>query len=116
MSTANQGKAQISNDTIISFVAERAFDVSGVYAMGMNISAASLTKNILGYDKKTLGVRVSYDEERGYTIDINLIAVYGTNIPETAWNVQKNIYDGLKEEYDIVPSDINIHIQGVHEQ
>ena len=116
MSDTKKGKTQISNETIMSFAAEKAFGAPGVYAMGMNISAASLTKNILGYDKKTLGVRVSYDEERGYTIDINLIAVYGANIPETAWNVQKSIYDGLKDKYDIIPSDINIHIQGVHGQ
>jgi uncharacterized alkaline shock family protein YloU len=84
--------------------------------MGMNMSAASLTKNILRQDKKTRGVRVSYDDDTGYTIDIYLIAVYGANIPETAWNLQKSIYDGLQEEYSIAPSNINIHIQGVHEK
>ena len=116
MNDSVQEKTQATNETIMALAAEKAFDVPGVYAMGMNRSAASLTKNILGQDKKTRGVRVSFDEETGYTIDIYLIAVFGTNIPETAWNVQKNVHDGLIEAFEIVPENINIHIQGVHEK
>ena len=104
---------RISDETIMAFVYERAYSVDGVYGMGLNISASGITKNILGQDEKTRGVRVTYDEENGYTIDIYLIAAFGANIPETAWNVQKIVYDGLKGEFGIEPVDINIHIQGV---
>ena len=105
---------RVSDDTIMAYVYEKTYDVEGVYGMGLNISASGITKNILGQDKKTRGVRVIYDEEKGYTIEIYLIAAFGANIPETAWNVQKSVFDGLKDEFGIEPEDINIHVQGVH--
>ena len=82
--------------------------------MGLSKSAAALTKNILGKDKKTRGVRIVYDDERGYTIELFIIAAFGANIPETAWNLQKSVHDGLFSEFDIEPKHINIHVQGVH--
>jgi uncharacterized alkaline shock family protein YloU len=97
---------RVPDETIMAYVYERAYNTDGVSGMGM--------KNILSQDKKTRGVRVTYDEENGYTIDIYLIAAFGANIPETAWNVQKSVYDGLKDDYGIEPEDINIHVQGVH--
>ena len=105
---------RIPDETIMALVYDKANDMEGVYRMGLNITASGLTKNLLGQDKKTRGVRVTYDDENGYTIDIYLIAAFGANIPETAWNVQKSVHDGLKNEYGIEPKDINIHVQGVH--
>ena len=113
MNENDRENVRVSDETIMAFVFERAFRAPGVYSMGINFSASALTKNLLGQDKKTRGVRVAYDEERGYTIDIYLLVVFGVNIPETAWYVQKIVHDGLKDEYGIEPEDINIHIQGV---
>ena len=104
----------VSEETIMAFVYEKVFDVSGVYGMGLSMSATAIRKSLLGQDKKTRGVRVTYDDEKGYTIDIYLIAVFDTNIPETAWNVQKLVHRELLSEFDVKPEDINIHIQGVH--
>ena len=114
MSDNDRDTERLPDETIMAFVCEKAFDIAGVYGMGLGLSASALTKNLLGQDKKTRGVRVTYDEENGYVIDVYLIAEFGANIPETAWNVQKRIYDGLKNEYGIEPADINIHVQGVH--
>ena len=114
MGTNAKDTARVPDETIMAFVCEKAYDITGVHSMGMNLSASSIKKSFLGQDKKVRGVRVSYDEETGYTIDVHLIAVYGANIPETAWNLQKSVFDGLKSEYSIEPVDINIHIQGVY--
>ena len=114
MSDNDRNTERVPDDTIMAFVCEKAFDIAGVYGMGLGLSASALTKNLLGQDKKTRGVRVVYDDNGGYTIDIYLIVAFGANIPETAWNVQKRVFDGLKNEYGIEPEDINIHIQGVH--
>ena len=104
----------VSEDKIMEFVSEKAFEVSGVYGMGLSLSASAIRKNLLGQDKKTRGVKVTFDDEKGYTIDIYLIAVFDTNIPETAWNVQKLVHRELLSEFGVKPEDINIHIQGVH--
>ena len=105
---------RMPDDVIAAYVFDAALATGGVIAMGLNKSAAALRKNILGQDKKTRGVRLTYDEESGYTIDVYLIVAFGVNIPETAWNVQKKVHDGLINEYGIEPEDINIHIQGVY--
>ena len=89
---------RVPDEKIMNFVYERACELDGVYGMR----------------KKSRSVRVTYDEENRYTIDIYMTATFGTNIPETAWNVQKSVHEGLKDEYGIEPEDINIHIQGVN--
>lgn len=109
-----RGAVRVSEEEVAAFISEKAFGTAGVYGMGLNISASSLKKNILGQDRRTRGVRVAIDEDGGYTIDIYLVVVFGVNIPETAWNIQKNVHDGLNSEYGIEPKGINIHVQGVH--
>ena len=106
---------QITEDEIISLVCNAVLGVDGIHALGANMSAAAITKNLLSRENKARGVHLLSDED-GFVIDIYVIVAYGTKIPETAWNVQKSVYDNLKVEYEIEPSDINIHIQGVHEK
>ena len=109
-----QRPGRVADETLAAFVFETAVGIGGVFDMGLGLSASALTKNVLGQDKKSRGVRVLFDEDKGYTIDVYLIVAYGVNIPETAWNVQKGVFDGLKEKYGLEPDDINIHVQGVH--
>ena len=104
---------RIAEETIAVFTQDTALKVNGVYGMGVGTSASAVAKNVLGQNKKTRGVRVAYDEETGYTIDVYLIVAFGANIPETAWNVQKGVYDGLLAEHGVDAEDINIHVQGV---
>lgn len=104
----------VHDDVIAACVNKAAMAVDGVYEMGRELSAAALTKNLLKQDKTTRGVRLTHDEDAGYTIDIYLIVKYGVNIPETAWNVQKKVADELKSKLNIEPVDINIHVQGVY--
>jgi len=108
-----RSQARVPDDVIAAFVYDMALSTDGVRGMGIGRSASAIRQNILSPDRKMRGVRVTYEEERGYAIDINLIVAFGVSIPETAWNVQKKVHDGLKSEYDIVPEDINIHVQGV---
>ena len=89
---------RVPDETIMTFVYEKVCELDGIHEMR----------------KKTRNVRVTYDEGKRYTIDIDITVSFGTNIPETAWNVQKNVFEGLKDKYGIEPEDINIHIQGVN--
>ena len=111
-----ENRARVPDDVIAAFIFETTISVDGVRGMGLSKSAAALRKNILGQDKKTRGVRLLYDEEYGYTVEIYLIIAFGANIPETSWNVQKNVHDGLMNKFDIEPKDINIHVQGVYNE
>jgi len=110
------GQARVSDDVIAEYIFTTALSAEGVRGMGLSKSAAAIRKNILGQDKKTRGVRILYDEERGYTVEIFLIVEFGAKIPETAWDVQKTVHDGLVSEFGIEPRDINIHVQGVYKE
>ncbi|MDR3364829.1 MAG: Asp23/Gls24 family envelope stress response protein [Clostridiales Family XIII bacterium] len=103
-----------ADEQVAAYVCGLALGVAGVYGMGLTLSASALGKSLLGQDKKARGVRVAYDDDTGYTIDVYIIAAYGANIPEMAWNVQKHAFDGLKNDFGIEPKSVNIHIQGVH--
>ena len=111
----NEVKSQdrLSDDVIAGFVFDQVLSTDGVHGMGLRKSAAAITKSILSQGKKTRGVRLIYEEEQGYTIEIYIIADFGSNIPETAWNVQKKVHDRLALEFGIEPRSINIHVQGV---
>ena len=110
------GRARLPDDVIAAYVFEIVISVEGVRGMGLSKSAAALRKNILGQDKKTRGVRLLHDEAGGCTVEIYIIVDFGANIPETAWNVQKNVHDGLMSEFGIDPKEINIHVQGVYSE
>jgi len=109
-------QARVPDDVISAYIFETALATEGVHGMGLSKSAAAIRKNILGQDKKTRGVRLTVDDERRYTIEVFLIVSFGANIPETAWNVQKKVHDGLMSEFGIEPRDINIHVQGVYKE
>ena len=94
----NVGITEVSEEAIAAFAGEAAARTHGVYELG---------------DKRR-GVKVAYDEESGYTIDIYIVAAFRANIPETAWNVQKAVYDGLLNGFGVDAEEINIHVQGVH--
>ena len=111
MGDIDRDMARASDLVIASFVYEKATGTEGVYGIGRGLPVLTINQN--GQESKVRGIRVVYDEENGYTIEIYLIVDFGVNIPETAWNVQKNVHDGLKSEYGIEPENINIHVQGV---
>ncbi|MDR3305750.1 MAG: Asp23/Gls24 family envelope stress response protein [Clostridiales Family XIII bacterium] len=108
------GEVRIASEVIAAYVSEAASSVEGVFGLGGNLSAAALTSKVLGRENKIRGVRVSEDENDGYSIDIFLVVEFGTKIPEVAWNVQKRVTEGLARTADIKIKGVNIHVQGVH--
>lgn len=47
------------------------------------------------------------------TVDIYLIIKFGTNIPSSAWDLQKKLKGKIKEITELEVNKINIHIDGV---
>jgi len=46
-------------------------------------------------------------------IDIFVNVFYGFNIPELSWDIQEKVKSALGQNTSLVPSHINIHIEGV---
>jgi uncharacterized alkaline shock family protein YloU len=100
-------------DQIAAIVCDAVIEENGIHALGADMSAAAITKNLLNRDNRARGVHLVSDDD-GWIIDIYVIVNYGTNIPETAWNVQRRVSEKLKADSDIHTKEINIHVQGVH--
>ena len=49
----------------------------------------------------------------GYVIDVYLSAVYGTKLPDLAWEVQSSVKEAVESIAQEPVSKVNIHIQGV---
>ncbi|MDR0876008.1 MAG: Asp23/Gls24 family envelope stress response protein [Clostridiales Family XIII bacterium] len=100
-------------DQIAAIVCEAVLEENGIYALGADMSAAAITKNLLNRENRARGVHLVSDDD-GWIIDIYVIVNYGTNIPETAWNVQRRVSERLKAASEIHTKEININVQGVH--
>ena len=103
----------ITEDEITALVCEAVLGVEGIHALGANMSAAAITKNLLSRENKARGVHLISGED-GWIIDIYVIVTYGTKIPETAWNVQRKVSESLQSASGLTTKEINIHVQGVH--
>ncbi|GHU62891.1 hypothetical protein AGMMS49983_05210 [Clostridia bacterium] len=111
-SAEQRQSVKMDEEGIAQIVCDAVLEVNGIHALGANMSASAIAKNLLGSENKTRGVRLAFDD--GWIIDIYVIVLYGTNIPETAWNVQRHVSERLKAASDIKTKEININVQGVY--
>ncbi|MDR0852763.1 MAG: Asp23/Gls24 family envelope stress response protein [Clostridiales Family XIII bacterium] len=111
--TESLGKIKISPDVICSYVSDTVLGIPGVFGFSGNLGDV-ITKNILGKENAIRGIKVDFDEEAGWTINLFLIVERGSKIPDVSWNVQKEVTTVLKETTGVKIKEVNIHIQGVH--
>ncbi|MDR2156261.1 MAG: Asp23/Gls24 family envelope stress response protein, partial [Clostridiales Family XIII bacterium] len=83
------GAVKISYDVIVAYVSDAVLNTRGVVDLSGGLSD-TLSQTILGKESRYRGVKI--DEHDGvYNIDIYVIVAYGVQIPETAWNIQRNV-------------------------
>lgn len=106
-----QAISKISIEVISQIAAKATKNVPGVSKLNAAITN-NLTRKISGRDNMAKGIKVSKDEE-GYVIDVYLSAVYGTKLPDLAWEVQSSVKEAVESIAQEPVSKVNIHIQGV---
>ena len=102
----------VNEQDIISYVKEIVLNTKGVSGLTENLTE-QLSKSILGINSPNKGIKVSKDK-RGILIDIYVSINYGENIPEISWNIQDNVANALKQEFQLNIAKIDIHVQGVN--
>ncbi len=105
------GTLRIRNEVIASIAATAAAEVDGVAKMGKNI--LSSIKGLLSKKIYCQGVYVEIDEENEVKITAYIVAKYGTDLAWLASNVQANMRSVLEKMTGIIPSEVNVVIQGV---
>ena len=103
---------KISDEMISVIAMEAVLGVSGVNHLTDSL-ADNLTKKIVGKYDKTKGIKISKDKENLHVIDISIVADYGYNIPQLAWDIQTAVKDSILKALNHKIGAVNIHIQGV---
>lgn len=108
-------KQQINriSEELISIVATNAaLSVSGVNHLTDSFTD-NITKKIVGKTDTSRGIKISKNKEDLYIIDIYIVADYGCNIPQLAWDIQSAVKESVQTSIKQKIGAVNIHIQGV---
>ncbi|MGW0806982.1 Asp23/Gls24 family envelope stress response protein [Nonomuraea sp. NPDC002799] len=109
------GTTTIDDAVVAKIAGLAAREVSGVYAMGGGAARAlGSMRGIVGGDRNPMqGVSVEVGE-REAAIDLDLVAEYGTVIPDLAAAVRKNVIQAVERMCGLEVTEVNIRVDDVH--
>lgn len=108
-----QALNKISEELISASAINAVLDVPGVNHLADSLTD-NITKKIVGKgDKSVKGIKVSKDREDLFVIDVYIVADYGYNIPQLAWDIQTSVKENVTKAINHKIGAVNIHIQGV---
>ncbi|MEU8359558.1 Asp23/Gls24 family envelope stress response protein [Nonomuraea sp. NPDC048882] len=111
----DKGTTTIEDGVVAKISGLAAREVSGVYAMGGGAARAlGSMRNIVGGDPSlTQGVSVEVGERQA-AVDLDLVAEYGTAIPELAAAVRRNVIGAVERMCGLEVTEVNIRVDDVH--
>lgn len=105
----NLGDINISPAVLEVLLGISASKVSGVSGM-----RGTLADSILGREKRSKGVTVSYDEKTGkLTADVYVYLKYGVSVPQVALEMQKDLTQQLQYMTEMEMAQVNVHVVGL---
>lgn len=107
-----QSLSKISDEIISIAAMEAVLGVAGVNHLTENL-ADNITKKIVGKSDKYKGIKISKDKEDLFVVDIFIVADYGYNIPQLAWDIQSSVKKKVQKAINQKIGAVNIHVQGV---
>lgn len=102
---------RISSDVIAVITSIISSNIPGIAGMSGGVVGGIAEK--LGRRDMTRGIKVDVDEDR-VTIDLNIIAEYGTSIIESTDKLKKEIRGTVEKTTGLKVEAININVQGIH--
>jgi uncharacterized alkaline shock family protein YloU len=110
-STTPAGTIQISNDVLADIAGYAALECYGIVGMA-SPSLRDGVAQMLSQDKLRKGVRIASDGE-GVTIDLYVVAEYGTNLAEVAHNMTERVRYVVNTHAEVRVEAVNVHVQGI---
>ena len=104
------GKVKIHHDAIAAIAGKMVNGVQGVVKL-----SGSIVENIaekLGKQPKDKGIRTEVVGEE-VTINVSVVVLYGTKIPDVAWQIQKNVRKAVEEMTGLHVKGVNVNVEGV---
>ncbi|MBB6546538.1 Asp23/Gls24 family envelope stress response protein [Nonomuraea rubra] len=110
-----KGTTSIDDGVVAKIAGLAASEVSGVYAMGGGAARAlGSMRGIVGGDRNVAqGVSVEVGERQA-AVDLDLVAEYGTAIPDLAAAVRKNVIGAVERMCGLEVTEVNIRVDDVH--
>ncbi|MEV4565777.1 Asp23/Gls24 family envelope stress response protein [Nonomuraea sp. NPDC049419] len=110
-----KGTTSIDDGVVAKIAGLAAREVSGVHAMGAGAARAfGSVRGIVGGDPNvSQGVSVEVGERQA-AVDLDLVAEYGTAIPELAAAVRKNVIGAVERMCGLEVTEVNIRVDDVH--
>lgn len=105
------GNIQIAPEVIEIIAGLATIEVEGV--AGMSGGFAGGIAELLGRKNLSKGVKVEVGQ-REAAVDVSIIVVYGTKIPEVATNIQNNIKRSIEMMTGLHVIEVNVHVHDVH--
>ena len=106
-----EDKLKISDEVIAVCAINATLKTKGVAKLAGGFSN-TLSKNILGKELVSKGIKVNRTEE-GVEIDVHIIVKYRFKIPAVAWDIQENVKNEVQSMTELNVKAVNIHVQGV---
>lgn len=105
------GIIRVSDEVIAVCAANAILKTKGVADLAGDFTN-TLSKNILGKELLSKGVKASQNEE-GVIVDVFVIVEHKVNIPSVAWDIQENVKKEITSMTGLTVNAVNINIQGV---
>lgn len=111
MTETTTGRIQIGNDVLADIAGYAALECYGIVGMASPTLRDGMAQ-LLSLDKLRKGVRVASDGE-GVTIDLYVVAEYGTNLAEVSHNMSDRVKYVLTSMAEVRIEAVNVHVQGI---
>lgn len=113
---SEKGSTTIDDAVVAKIAGLAAREVEGVYAMGGGTATRALgaMRGMVGADRSvSQGVSVEVGERQA-AVDLDLVAEYGTAIPEMAANVRAKVISEVERMCGLEVTEVNIKVDDVH--
>jgi uncharacterized alkaline shock family protein YloU len=111
MTETSAGTIQISNDVLADIAGYAALECYGIVGMAAPTLRDGVAQ-LLSRDKLRRGVRVNSDGE-GVTVELYVVAEYGTNLSEVSHNMSNRVQYVLTSNAEVRVDEVRVHIQGI---
>lgn len=102
---------RISSEVVAVIAGLVSSEVPGIAGMSAGLVGGIAEK--LGRKDLTKGIKVQVNEDR-VTIDLNVIAEYGTSIVEATDKLKKEIRSNVEKTTGLTVDSVNINVQGIN--
>lgn len=110
-SKQNIGEIQLSIQALETIAACACFEIDGIYSINGKIDGTLSQSQITRLIKKSF--TISYTEDEGIIIDLNVKMKYGTQIDKYVEKIQKSIIGAIELATDFKVKNVNVHVIGV---